>query len=275
MPNENKTIAIVSTNLLNGFAAQLIWAIQTESLNTDYDVVIYTAKSAAHMGGAEFIYEKIARDKKAGAVIVIAYPISEKAVDGLYRAGITPVMIETRVRGVNCVRTDNEKGAYEAGVYLAQKRRKKIGVIAGDVFTVASQRERVEGFKAGLKENGLTLDEGLNYKIDQYNYQAGKEAFKFMLMSDVDTVFCAAGDYVAQGFLNEANKQGVSFPYTMSLIGFDDIEVSSDLGLTTVKQPLAEMGREAFKMAVDSMQKSGVKVREKVFESTLILRETA
>lgn len=275
MPNENKTIAIVSTNILNGFAAQLIWSIQSESFNTDYDVVIYTAKAATEMGGAEFLYEKIARDKKAGAVIVIAYPISEKAVDGFYRAGITPVMIETTVKGVNSVRVDNFSGAREAGAYFAQKKKRKIGVIAGDVCLVASQKERLAGFKAGLGENGAKLDESAIYRIYQYNYQSGKDAFKYMLMNDVDAVFCAAGDYVAQGFLNEANKQGVSFPYTMSLIGFDDIEVSADLGLTTVKQPLRDMGREAFKMAVEAMKNTGVPVREKVFECKLIVRETA
>lgn len=275
MSNENKTIAIVSSNILNGFAAQLIWAIQTESFNTDYDVVIYTVKSATNMGGPEFIYEKLVREKRAGAVIVIACPISDKAVDDFYRAGITPVLIETRIKGVNCVRADNEKGAYEAGVYLAHKKKKKIGIIAGDTGVVDSQKERVTGFTAALKDHGINLDENMIYKISQYNYKSGKEAFKFMLMNDADTVFCAAGDYVAQGFLNEANKQGVSFPYSMSLIGFDDIEVSEDLGLTTVRQPLSEMGREAFKMAVDAMKNMGIPVREKTFECTLIKRETA
>ena len=275
MAGENKTIAIVATNLLNGFSAQIIWAIQTESLNTDYDLVIYTTKSAINMGGAEFLYEKIANDKRAGAVIVIAYPISDKAIDGFYNSGITPVVIETRKKGVNCVRANNEKGAYDAGVYLAGKKRKKIGIIVGDPAFADSQKERLAGFQAGLKDNGININENMIYTISRYSYQAGKDAFKNMIMNEVDSVFCAAGDYVAQGFLHEANKQGVSFPYSMSLIGFDDVEVSEDLGLSTVRQPLSEMGKEAFKMAVDSLKKTGVPVREKVFECSLIIRETA
>ena len=275
MPSANKTIAIVTTNLLNGFAAQLIWAIQTESLNTDYDIVIYTAKSATNMGGVEFLYEKIARDKKAGVVIVIAHSISDRAVDSFYRSGIIPVLIETRMKGVNSVRVDNEKGAYGAGVYMAQKKKKKIGIIIGDFCLVESQKERLAGFTAALKENNMAIGENAVYEISKYNYQSGKDAFKYMLMNDVDAVFCAAGDYVAQGFLHEAIKQGINFPYTMSLIGFDDIEVSADLGLTTVRQPLEEMGREAFKMAVDSMKKTGIPVREKIFDCSLIIRETA
>src|ERR1035437_5568145 len=198
MPSENKTIAIVSTNLLNGFTAQLIWAIQTESFNTNNDIVIYTAKSATDMGGVEFLYEKIARDKRAGAVIVIAYPVSDKAVDAFYGSGITPVLIETGKKGVNSVRCDDEKGAYQAGVYMAQKKRKKIGVIIGDAGLVDSQKDRLKGFTGALKENGIAIGENAVYKISDYNYQSGKDAFKFMLMNDVDAVFCAAGDYVAQ-----------------------------------------------------------------------------
>jgi LacI family transcriptional regulator len=75
--------------------------------------------------------------------------------------------------------------------------------------------------------------------------------------------------------MNEARKQHVDIPGGISLVGFDDIEMSADTGLTTVKQPLEEMGKEAFRMAVYASENPGAAARKKVFENVLVVRETA
>lgn len=275
MSQEIKNIAIVSSNPLNGFAAQLLWSMQEASLESAHDLEIYYVRAATKKGGSEYLYEKIAREKKASAVIVIAHTIPDRFLAGFKEAGITPVLIDTHAPGVSSVNSNNEKGAYDAVKFLIETGRKKIGLITADPKNHQSQKERFAGYKRALEEKGRQVDESLVWMIKAFNYNAGKEAFRFMLSSDVDGVFCPAGDYVAHGFLNEARKQAFDIPHSMSLIGYDDIEMSADTGLTTVKQPLYEMGQEAFRIAANAISNPGAPVERKILENPLVIRETA
>jgi LacI family transcriptional regulator len=268
-------IAVISSNPLNGFAAQLLWSMQEASLESEYDLEIYYVRSALKKGGSEYLYEKIANEKDVRAVVVIAYPVQEKFINMFRQANVALVLIDTAIPGVWSVNTKNEKGAFDAVKYLIETGSKKVGLIAGEPALHASQAERTAGYKKALLEKGRAYDESLVWTIKEFNYNAGKEALRFMLASDVDAVFCAAGDYVAHGFLNEARKQHVEVPGNIALVGFDDIVMSADTGLTTMKQPLDEMGKEAFRMAVFAINNPKALPEKKIFEDTLVKRETA
>ena len=274
MAPESGKIAVISSNPLNGFAAQLLWSMQEASLDSEYDLEIYYIRAATKKGGSEYLYEKIAAEKHVKAVVVIAYPVPEKFINMFRAADIALVLIDTAYPGVWSVNTKNEKGAYEAVKYLIESGSKRIGLITGEALS-GSIAERLAGYKKSLEEKGRAYDESLVWTIKQFNYNSGKEAFRFMLASNVDAVFCAAGDYVAHGFLNEARKQHVDVPGNISLVGFDDIEMSADTGLTTVKQPLNEMGKEAFRMALAAIKDPKALPEKKIFENTLVKRETA
>lgn len=275
MGNRQNSIAVISSNPLNGFAAQLLWSMQEASLESEYDLEIYYVRSAIKKGGSEYLYSKIAAEKNVRAVIVIAYTVPEKYIMLFKEAGIILVLIDTAAPGVWSVNTNNEKGAFDAVRYLIEAGGKKTGLVTGDINISESQAARHAGFKKALEAKGRTYEESLIWTIKSFNYNAGKEAFRFMLSSNVDAVFCAAGDYVAHGFLNEARKEHVDIPGVISLMGFDDIEMSADTGLTTVKQPLDEMGREAFRMALKAINDPKALPEKKVFENKLVIRETA
>lgn len=275
MKQEGTNIAVVSSNPENGFFAQILWAMQEESLETSYDLEIYFMMSAVKKGGADYLYEKICREKKTGAVITIAHQIDMKFIQAFKKAGITTVLVDAHMSGIHSVGSNNEKGAYDAVDFLIKSGRKRIGIVIGDYVAGEVQRERLNGVKNAFNNAHMNFDESLIWNINDYDYQAGKEALRFMLASDVDAVFCAAGDYVAHGFLNEARKQHLDVPGGIALIGYDDIEMSADSGLTTVRQPLYEMGKEAFRTAVRAIENPGLAPQIKIFDNDLIIRETA
>ena len=270
-----KNIAVISSNIVNGFSARILRAMQEESLDTPYDLEIYFARSVDKKGGTEYLYDKIAGQKKVSAIVTIAYPIFEKHIIAFKEAGIIPVIIDTRSRGVSSINTNNEKGGYDAVKYLLETGRRSIGIITGDNILHAPQRERLTGYMKALAEKHIGFNEGFVRIVPNYSYQDGKEAFGFMLSAGADAVFCAAGDYVAHGFLNEARQRGFEIPDSMALIGFDDIGMSAETGLTTVKQPLDEIGKEAFRMAVSAIERPDLPAQVKIFDNTLIIRDTA
>ncbi len=272
---KNTNIAVITTNLTNGFGAQLLWGMQTEALETENDILLYTTKSAYNKGGIEFLHNKITAEKKADVAIIMAYQVNDAIADMYEKAGIKLVLLDTIYKDLSSVTSNNEKGAYDAGMYMAKSGRKRMGVVVGDDRNVASQKERLYGFIRALDESGISFDTNLIYRIEEYTYSAGKEALKYMVMNDVDGVFCAAGDYVAQGFLSEASRHGVNIPMSMGVVGFDDIEVAKDLEMTTVKQPLDLMGREAFKIAKAMIDNPDIGPIKKVFDCTFIQRNSA
>ena len=96
-----------------------------------------------------------------------------------------------------------------------------------------------------------------------------------MFMNDAKAVFVAAGDYVAQGFINEARKNGITVPECMAVVGFDDVEASGDQELTTIRQPIDEMGKLAFDMAVKGINEPWSQPYEKIMKVELVVRKTA
>lgn len=275
MNERSSNIAVISSNPENGYFARLLWVMQEESLKSDRCMEIYLIQSAVKIGGIDYLYDKIAREKRAGAVITLAHQTGQKSLWLMMEAGIIPVMVDAPTCGVHNINTDNKTGAHAAVKHLLDSGRKKIGLVIGDHVNVAVQRERYEGYRLALDKKSVPFREGLIWNVKKFDYRDGKEAFRFMISSDVDAVFCAAGDYTAHGFLNEARMEHVDVPGNIALVGFDDIQMSADTGLTTVRQPLDEIGKEAVRLAVAGMENPGLPPQNKIFENKLIIRETA
>ncbi|HPI03595.1 MAG: Catabolite control protein A [Candidatus Aerophobetes bacterium ADurb.Bin490] len=273
--NGTKNIAVVVPSLRNMYTVQMLWAVQARAYDSGYDLLVYTAKAADKKGGMDYIYGKIAEEKKAGAAIIMSFNLGEGHKEQLLKSGIAPVVIEGESTNTYRVVSDSEKGGYEAGKYLAQCGYNKIGFISGLLKEAQSQRLRFEGFTRGLKEKGIEFPEHMKWEAEEYNYKAGKDAFRYMFMNDAKAVFVAAGDYVAQGFINEARKNGITVPECMAVVGFDDVEASGDQELTTIRQPIDEMGKLAFDMAVKGINEPWSQPYEKIMKVELVVRKTA
>lgn len=272
---ETKNIAVVVSSLRNMYTVQMLWAIQARAYDSDYDLLVYTVKAADKKGGIDYVYKKIADEKKVSAVIIMAFNLNDEHKALMEKAGIVPVMVEGKSNNTYKVFSDSEKGGYDVGKYMAQCGYTNIGFISGNKETADSQRERLEGFKRGLKEKGIELPEYMQFQVEEYNYKAGKEAFRYMFMNEARAVFVAAGDYVAQGFINEARKNGITVPERIAVIGYDDVEASGEQELTTVRQPIEEMGKQAFEMAVRGINEPWTQPFEKIMRTELVVRKTA
>lgn len=272
------TITVISTNLTNGFGAQIIHSMQEESFNTGVDLMIYASRSAQGKGGYEYLYEKICVEKKTDAVIIIAYPLAQKYSDMFRDAGIIPVTIDNCFAGIAGVKSDHKEGAKKAINHLLHTGKKKIGIIHGNLWERNSQVERLEGAEEAFAAADREMDRGLLWKVGEYTYKCGAEAFKFMIMNDVEAVFCAAGDHVAQGFIAEARRYGIKIPEQMALVGYDDIEMSREMELTTIKQDLKLMGKYAFDLALklaSGIQGIRKEPQHLILPVELVVRETA
>jgi DNA-binding LacI/PurR family transcriptional regulator len=190
------------------------------------------------------------------------------------------------VKGAHSVRLDNFSGAYKAVQYLIGKGRKKIGLISGDIAPLfedvevySSAAERYEGYKKALADNNIAFDPKLIMPAHTFSYEEGKDAMDSYLDQGLkpDAILSAAGDMAAIGAIEQAATRGVKVPDDISVVGFDDLFLSRFVrpSLTTVRQPIKQMGREVFDTVIAAIEGKLKEDRDIVFDPELIIRESA
>lgn len=156
----------------------------------------------------------------------------------------------------SCVLIDNAEGGRDAAKYLLALGHEKIGFIGGS-FTHPSIKERHRGFTLALEETGVhynpewvITDEAETRVID--GYYAMK---KILAAKDRPTALFAANDAMATGALKAAREAGLEIPEDISVIGFDNIDVTkyTNPPLTTMNVRMEEMGAFAIKMILDGI----------------------
>lgn len=137
----------------------------------------------------------------------------------------------------------NWTGAVTATEHLIQQNHRRIGFVAGRPGLWCS-RARLDGYRAGLEAAGITADPDLVVTGD-FDYPSGFAAGTELLAHpDPPTAIFAASDQMALGVYEAARQRGLRIPDDLSVVGFDDLPEAgwASPPLTTVRQPLSEMG---------------------------------
>lgn len=178
-----------------------------------------------------------------------------------------------------CVDSDNVGGATLAVNHLAELGHRDIALLYADPQAINTQ-DRVRGFQIAMRERDLPLrpewllDAGASWGIPD----AGRDVLRALLRRpDRPTAFVAAGPFIAHDLLAIANEVGVSVPDMLSIVSFDDPAgvAHATPGLTTVRQPLEEMAREAIS-GLRNRQDTGSSTTpfRKILPSRLLVRES-
>lgn len=175
---------------------------------------------------------------------------------------------------VNSVQIENHEGGRIAGDILREAGHERIAFVAGNPADETS-RGRKAGLAERLAEDGLEI---VLHEIGDYTFAGGREAGLRLFSRAVrpDAVFCAS-DVMALGVLHAARHDlGLDAPRDFSLIGFDDIPAAAWPGhkLTTIRQPIRQMIREAVDVVIDQMNRPDQPARVTRFAGALILRST-
>ena len=153
-----------------------------------------------------------------------------------------------RIAGAHCISigTTNFTGAVTATEHLLSLGHRRIGH-AGGLASIECSEARLSGYASALRRAGIALEESLITHVP-FDYEAGLRAGQQLLdLTDPPTAVFAASDEIALGVVEEARRRGVRVPQDLSVVGFDDtfLAARATPPLTTVAQPLIEMGRLA------------------------------
>jgi LacI family transcriptional regulator len=212
-----------------------------------------------------------------GAILVLPYE-SDDELDTLLHHGYPFVVVEPRALlrdNIACVTATHYAGAVLATKHLLELGHRRIGAIKGPDDRLASQ-ERLNGFRSTLATAGIVPDPALEVGSN-FKFETGEEAAaKLLDLPNPPTAIFAFNDEVAIGAMLAARARGLRIPEDLSIIGFDDV-LPAQLAmppLTTVRQPVAELGRTAVSLLHRLINKQRVEVLRVELHTKLILRES-
>lgn len=228
------------------YALQVIKGLGTaaERLRCDLLLHITDGKSAFNTGAV-------------GGVVFIDIDGCEELLDKTLDEQIPTVVLNHYMPDlpVSCVAIDNRTGAESVVNYLARLGHREIATITGDLKTQAGL-DRLDGFVKAMKTRQLAVRDDY-IRFGDFSLPSARNAAEALLkMPDRPTAMFVASDEMALEVINVALAKGVRVPEELSVVGFDDNPVAAHgrVPLTTVRQPLAQMGTTGLELLSQQLQ---------------------
>ena len=257
----------------NYFFMEVLGGIQDALVDSDYNLNIYNITSTNNL--LEQI-EYVLRKGMADGYLFISLHLNEPDWKRLKRYHIPITLVDEYDTEFDSVSVDSIEGAYTATKYFIEQGLTNIAMIGGYPGAKPS-RDRQLGFKRALHDAGLMSEPvpvvtGDMMDRDGFTEEAGYQAMKKLLSMDIipEACFCAS-DIQAVGALKAQHDAGVTIP----LISFDDIQIAHYLGLSTMKQPMYEMGKLATRKLLERISEPAKLISHTVFSPELIIRSSS
>ena len=179
-------------------------------------------------------------------LIIISVPLRSDEGDRLAKAPFPIVLVDTSHPALPSVVIDDRNGGRIATEYLMSLGHERIAFIGEperNPFGFVSSRNREAGFADALADAGIALDRRYMKYVPHDRTAARQLAGELITMPKPPTAVVAASDVQAFGVIDAAQLSGNAVPRDVSVIGYDDIDLASYSGLTTVRQPLEASGQ--------------------------------
>jgi len=224
------------------------------------------------------LVERLRRGGSTDGAILILPEEREDELLSLHRQGYPFVVVDPRERspeGIPCVSATHTVGAKQATEHLLAIGHRRIGAIAGVPGWYATE-ERLLGFRAALATEGILPDPELIVYSDWQTPRGVEAAEQLLSLPDPPTAIFAFNDNVAIGVLHAAHRRRVRVPEELSVIGFDDTTLAELVipTLTTVRQPLAEMGRIGVSLLLRILEGQRIEALRLELSTELVVRES-
>lgn len=271
----SKTVGMIVPDVTDFFFSKIIEGVESYLNPLGYMILLCNSK---HSQQKEYQYiEEFVHRSVDGIILATPHILAEKytvAAGGYLQ---TPMMlidrgINERERGRLIIK--EYEGAYQAIRCLLDRGHRHIGLLK-ETVGYYQLTERMTAYKHALKDAGIPLKK-------QYikegtltvsgGYQAATELLKHQ---EITAIFCG-NDEMAVGCYQAIHEAGKRIPEDISVIGFDGLELATYMvpPLTTVSQPIFDIGFQAAKFLVDAIDFPGGRIPNKIFETELIVRES-
>jgi DNA-binding LacI/PurR family transcriptional regulator len=259
---------------MDNYITQVLSGITDVAQKADYRITLIPFDP---YGRDEDEFVKWAHSKILDGLILIKTITNDKRIHKLADSGFPFLLVnhKTTDQRVSFVDSRNITGARTAVAYLSRRGHRQIACVAGNLEESNAQ-DRLRGFKEAMAENELELkDEWIipGWFDQQAAYIESQRLFRGA--NRPSAVFCA-DDYMAIGVMRRIHEMGLRIPQDVAVIGFDDIEPAAYINpaLTTIRQPLPEMGRQSAALLLDRIEGRHMEPVQKFLDVELVERDS-
>jgi LacI family transcriptional regulator len=253
------------------FSAELLKGAARAIRGTGYELVVYSGGGLSRStAGWERRYLSRVSTLTDGTILV-----TPTVVDVAHGAPVVAVDPHTGPSTLPTVTSDNLEGAITATEYLIGLGHVRIGFLAGRP-DLESARLREQGFRQAMAAAGLAVDPDV-VGVGGYELESAEEPARRMLrLGRPPTAVFAANDVTAIQVMRVAASLGMAVPDDVSVIGFDNIPESAltEPGLTTIEQPIQDMGFEAVRMLIALIDEAPTAPLQVTLPTSLVVRQS-
>lgn len=274
-----KTIGLVISDVSNVFFSNLAKGVEDECRRNGWNLILCNTNDI-HKRDMEYI--QVLADKGVdGILFCMSLDSDEKkaqeSVKLMQKLKVPFVMVDRFIEGVGCcsVIVNHRSGGYAVTKHLLQLGHRRIGCVTGPLG-LEDSRLRLKGYQEALEEYGVAFDEKLIYE-GNYDRASGSDGTEYFLsMPKKVTAIFAFNDLSAYGAYHCLRKNKIAVPGDVSLVGYDDIFFSEvlDVPLTTVNQPVYDMGVEAVQQLIHDIDGEESSQRFITFQPRLVIRDS-
>ncbi|HTS29831.1 MAG TPA: LacI family DNA-binding transcriptional regulator [Bryobacteraceae bacterium] len=241
----SSTIGVVVTNIADPFVAGVVGGIEDMAEQHGYSVFLANSNADAER---EMRVVRSFEERRVDGIIVTSSRVGALYVPLMERLQVPVVLLNNQHPSefVHSVLIDNLEASYQATRHLIQLGHRRIAYL-GDRFGHQSDKERNAGYRRALKEGGIEFAPEFVVHGDGMPEGGMKAIGELLALSRRPTAVFCYNDMSALGAMRQIRAAGLRIPDDLSVAGFDDLYISQYLEppLTTVRQPMRQMGRMA------------------------------
>ncbi len=269
---QTHTLACISPNLTDYTFASVIEGAEVEARQHDYFML---SSSASDPESFRALVDELVGHRRVDGLIVIN-PYADDRFEYIpQNFPLVFVGASAHEKNICSVSLDDEKVAYEATCHLIGLGHTSIALVTGPMEEDCSQ-DRTEGYRRALSEAGIAFDESMVIEGD-WSATSGQDALlSFIEQGRIPTAIFAQNDRMAMGVMSAARNANINVPTQLAVIGVDDMPLSSyfDPPLTTMRQDIPRIGREAVQMLLGIIQKKTTETCDLKLSAELVVRRS-
>ena len=260
-----QTIGVMFPSVSSYFSSDILHGVEEYANDHNYSVFVCNTDED---GKRTMKYLQVLREKQVDGIIFSSEMLKEEYYEVLQSMKIPVVLISSKAdyASVPYIKVDDMQASYDAVEYLIQKGHREIAMISGAPTDVMAGIPRIKGYQKALKDHDILFKE--HYLASgNFGFDEGCMAMEKLVQNAPNmTAVFAASDEMAIAAISVAAKHGIKVPEDISIIGYDNLKLAEMVvpALTTVNQPLYDMGKWASEKLISMIENGGIA------ESTII-----
>jgi LacI family transcriptional regulator len=267
-------IGVIVPFFTRPFHTELLRSVQVALSRSGKELVLYDVETAAQRN---YYLSELPMLYRVDGLLLLSLPLEDVFAIDIKEAGIPMVLIDTYSPFFTSLIVDNIEGAYQAVKYLIELGHRRIGFINGVIegnIKFNQANDRLIGLHRAFGEAGLLFEPELML-TSEWNRSGGKQAaLQLLSLEKRPTAIFAASDMQAIGVIEAIKDLHLNVPDDMSVIGFDGIEVAELLELSTIQQPIQQLGDSGVRKLIEIMKKPQQLPELIRLNTTLLARRT-